>query len=162
MPQDARTGKRPRLERSRGAWRRCRQAPSALTTSAVLSTTALAPPSDHGPSGTRREKNQRGRLRRHQGIALVVDVDRRRTGWRISRRVARWRIADKDPVRIDQGHRTTCRVVARRVVVFHHRRLGTIVITVVVRLLPTAASSGEDGHSESDGQKSDPPCNKTP
>src|SRR5438445_12935819 len=130
------------------------------TTTTVLSATALTPPSDHGARGARREKHERGRLRGHQRIALVVDRDGPRTGricggiprWRIARR----RVADGDPVRVLAWPRIGSRIVVAIVLVFHLRRLERVVSALIVRLVGPANASREDDHGESDGHTSNP------
>src|SRR5262249_49981838 len=131
------------------------QAPSTLTTTTVLSATALAPPSDHGARGARREKHERGRLRGHQRIALVVHRDGRRTG--ICGGIARRRIADRDPVRVlaCSWPRIGTGIVVAIVLVFHLRRLERVV-SALVRLIGPANASREDHHGESDGHTSNP------
>src|SRR6266705_2539968 len=124
-----------------------RQAPSTLTATTVLSATALAPPSDHGARGARREKHERGRLRGHQRIALVVDRDDRRTG-RICGGIPRWwiagrRVADRDPVRVLAGSRIGSGIVVAIMLVFHLRRLERVVSALMVRLVGPANASRE-------------------
>src|SRR2546426_8873745 len=131
------------------------------------SATALTPPSDHGARGARREKHERGRLRGHQRIALVVDRDGPRTGRicggiprrRIARRrIALRRIADRDPIRVlaCPWPRIGTGIVVAIVLVFHLRRLERVVSALIVRLVGPANASREDDHGESDGHTSNP------